>query len=227
MKIIACTRALNEERNIAHFCAGYDWADMVLVADGGSTDGTVEIANLFPNVWVREFAVRVPVGKGWMNPEPQHMNFTVEWAEEEGADWIIYDDADGWPNPALKRDARAILEGVKQPGVYLYRFYLWGQDEYFPKYNVNTSVWAWRPSVWHVRWEEATQFNFETHIHGLQSKKALHLEAPPYCLLHNFAPDEAAVQIKLERYAGWGFPQIHPLASIYAPPEALPEWVHA
>ncbi|GAH78398.1 unnamed protein product, partial [marine sediment metagenome] len=44
MKIMATTRTRNEEKNIARFVMSYQWADKVLIADGGSTDDTVKIA---------------------------------------------------------------------------------------------------------------------------------------------------------------------------------------
>ena len=225
-KIVATVRTLNEERNIAHFCAAYAWADAVLVADGGSEDRTVEIAGYFPHVLVRAFEERVETSDGsFMNPEPRHVNFLINWALEEEADWIIFDDADCWPNPALNRKARAILEGTDKPMVYLHRLYLWGQDEYFPKYNICTALWAWQPNEVDVFWEEKGLTNFESQVRGVDPERALHLEAPPYCCLHYFAPDEVEVQRKMARYEAWVYPQVHPLQSIYAPPEPLPEWV--
>lgn len=229
MKIVATVRTLNEARNIPHFCAAYDWADMVLVADGGSDDDTVSIAEHFPNVYIKEFTERIELEDGgWMNPEPAHINFLIEWAIDAGAQWIIFDDADCRPNPALKRDARGLMERTWEPAVYLHRLYLWGEDEYFPKYNVSTALWAWRPDKLAVSWDEHGVTNFfQGGMQGAHPDQALHLPAPPYCCLHHFAPDEATVQAKMERYAAWGHPQVHPLESIYAPPVALPEWVYA
>jgi len=227
VKIVATVRTLNEERNIADFCTAYDWADMVLVADGGSDDDTVKNAEYFPNVWIREFEKRIPINSppGFMNPEPSHMNFIVKWAEEEGADWIIYNDADERPNPALKRNAREILENTNNPSVFLYRFYMWGTEEYFPKYNTNTTLLAWRPAKLRLKWDDSVDTMFETKIIGLSPGEALHLESPPYCLLHYFATNEEHVQRRLKRYQSWGKNVHHPLHSIYAPPEPLPGWV--
>lgn len=229
MKIVAVTKTLNEERNIARFCAGYDWCDAVLVADGGSCDRTAEIARGFPNVQVRTFDVRVPVDgpEPFMNPEPAHLNFIIDWAVAEEADWVILDGADTWPNPALKRDARTLMQDTGQAAVHLHRLYLWGADRYFPKYNVSHALWAWRPALIDIHCEERGISCFEARMLGIDPARALLLAMPPYCCLHNFAPDEETVQHKLARYAAWGHPQVHPLHGIYAPPVPLPEWVYA
>lgn len=229
MKIVTVTKTLNEERNIAHFCAAYEWADMILIADGGSEDDTLEIAGHFPNVHTRDFDKRVDLPDGsFMNPEPEHLNFIIEWAIQENADWIILDGADCWPNPALERDARGILEKAREPAVHLHRLYLWGQDEYFPKYNRKRfALWAWRPGKLTIACEENGKTTcFDAPMLGIEPNRALNLPMPPYCCLHHFAPDEATVQFKMKRYAAWGHPQVHPLESIYAPARPLPGWVY-
>ncbi len=227
MKIIAVTKTLNEERNIASFCRGYDWADMILIADGGSIDGTVKIANRFPNAHTRDFGHRIDIQgapEGFMNPEPEHINFLIDWAIEEGADWIVLDGADCWPNPHLKREARRLFEETDRDAVHLHRLYIWGTDEYFPKYNGGGyALWAWRPDRLDIRCEENSDTCFDSQMVGIDLLRALIL-CPPFCLLHYFAPDEGAVQMKSRRYGAWGHPQVHPLDSIYAPPEPLPEW---
>ena len=88
MKIVATCRTLNEEKNIERFCMSYTWVDKVLIADGGSTDRTKEIANLFYNVEVRDFSERVERNGVWRNPHGKHINFLIDWAKEEGA-WIV------------------------------------------------------------------------------------------------------------------------------------------
>ena len=228
MKIIAVTKTLNEERNIDRFCRGYAWADLVLVADGGSTDATVALARRHANVRVREFTLRRPMPgtpEGFMNPEPQHLNFIIDWAIAEGADWIILDGADCWPNAVLKRDARRILEETVEPAVHLHRLYLWGTDEYFPKYNVSHALWAWRPADIDIRSAEDSDTSFDSPMLGIDVARARLLDPPCVCLHYCF-PDEAEVARKMARYAAWGHPMVHPLESIYAPPEPLPEWAH-
>lgn len=227
MKIIAVTKTLNEERNIANFCRGYDWADMVLIADGGSIDGTVEQASRFPNAHIRDFEYRVDMPgtpEGFMNPEPEHINFLIDWAIEDGADWIVLDGADCWPNPRLKREARRLLEDTDRAAAHLHRLYIWGADEYFPKYNGGGfALWAWKPGELGIRCEESSQTCFDSQMVGIDVSRAMIL-FPPFCCLHYFAPNEETIQRKLKRYEAWGHPQRHPLDSVYAPPEPLPEW---
>lgn len=222
MRIIAVTKSLNEERNIERFCLGYAWADAVLVGDGGSEDATVELAQQFVNTQVREFTERLPIADGFMNPEPAHLNFIIDWAIVEEADWIILDGTDCWPNKALQKAARKILESTDRPAIHLHRLYLWGTEHYFPKYNVSHALWAWRPAVIDIR-SAAGLTSFEAPMVGIDPDRALLLDPPLVCLHHCF-PDEAEVQRKMARYAMWGHPMVHPLASIYAPPEPLPEW---
>ena len=42
MKIVVCTRTLNELRHIESFIDGYSFADQIIVSDGGSLDCTVK-----------------------------------------------------------------------------------------------------------------------------------------------------------------------------------------
>ena len=93
MRIIVCIRTFNEEENIEKCCQAYPFADKILIADGGSTDGTVKIAKSFPNVKVRTYDVKVKCGGGiWRNPDGPHINFLLEWADEEKTDLIIKKD---------------------------------------------------------------------------------------------------------------------------------------
>lgn len=213
MKIVVITKSLNEERNIERFCRGYDFADAVLIADGGSTDKTIELAQQFGNVKVRDFPLKIEMPDdpiGFMNPEPQHINFCIDWAIEEGADWIGLDGCDCWPNPRLNREARNIISHAAEPMIFTVRLYIWGQDEFFTKMSRPVSLWFWQPAKVNIRNEEPegafTCFN--TKMLGIEGPR-LEL-APPLVLLHYFCPDEKTVQEKLSRYAAWGFPQVHP-----------------
>ena len=221
MKIVVIVRTLNEETNIAEFCDGHKWADQILIADGGSTDNTKGIAGLFDNVKVRDFEQRHYLPNGlFMNPEPAHINYLIDWANCEGTDWIVLDDADSWPTPALQRDARKLIESTYTDYVMLTRLYLWGEDQYLPKINEGGGpcLWAWRAEMG-IRWADGlTMFDTVAPIPNIG--RALILE-PPYADLHHFSRN---YETKRARYAAWGHPQQPIEGGIYWPPEPLPEW---
>jgi len=230
VKIVVITPVLNEEDNIVHFCQNYDFADAILVSDGGCTDETIALAKQFSNVKVREFKIRIPLPRdpvGFMNPEPHHYNFLVDWAEEEGYDWLILDGNDCWPNPLLRRDARRILEETKEPAIYLCRIYLWLNDQWFPRMSqYGTSNWAWRRGSITARCDEHNMTFFESAIPVVPKELARELVFP-YCCLHYNSLTEDRVKARMERYKAWRphIQPVHPLKSIYAPAESLPDWV--
>jgi len=223
MRIVTITKSLNEAHNIASFCTGYAWTDLILIADGGSTDETKEIAQCFTNVRVRDFEQRVLLPDGsFMNPEPAHVNFLIDWAVEEKATWIILDGCDCWPNSKLKQDARRLFEQATKDdrdGIMLYRLYLWDNCQYFPKINEpGQAIWAWRPDRVDCHIDENELTFFDAVMPGPARDRCLILDYPYVCL-HSFEPSKKAV-----RYESWGKPQTPIQDSIYWPPEPLPEW---
>jgi hypothetical protein len=227
MKIITVNKTLNEAANIERYCRWNDWADLILIADGGSIDETVALAGKFANVRVRPFEQRVTLPDGsFMNPEPAHFNFLIEWAESKNADWIVLTGGDEWPNKILYRDARSLFNAAElgnYHGITVHRLYLWGNDQYFPKINeAGPALWAWSPKRFKVRCDESGDTFFDSVMPGPDPEACLRLDFP-YVLMHYYAgPD--ITPAKLERYKAWGYPQVHPLESIYAPPVDLPEW---
>lgn len=231
MKVIACVTTRNEERNIVRFCQGYSWADQVLVADGGSDDGTVELAEA-EGAWVRTFARKVWFNADtWRNPVGPHVNFLIDWAREERADWIIFDDCDCSPNKLLKADGRIQLACALKPVVLAVRLYLWGEDHHFPRLaqplgagRWTPSLWAWRPDLIDIRALNKhpghVSFNTEFPADGRWAEIM-----PPYCLLHRPWPDEEEVQRKMAFREGMGQPFEHPL-KFGGALERLPEWAH-
>ena len=220
--MIVIVRTLNEAKNIERFCRGYDFADRILIADGGSTDATLELANQFGNVEIREFEERVEMPYGFMNPESRHFNFVLNWAKEYEPEWVIYDDCDSIPNKFLYRDAIELLAMAQHPVLHVRRLYLWLKDQYFPKMGRGASLWAWQPDKINIYGEDKKDYGVQ--IRGIPDETGRDELDFPYCLLHDFYPDDETVQYKMERYAAWGMPQEHPLEWRYAPPEPLPEW---
>ena len=224
--ILVIARCLNEERFIERFLGGYDWAQGILLADGGSTDRTLEIARCHPKVIIRHFDSQVALANGMtMNPENAHAQFLFNEAYRLRPDWIIYDDMDCVPNRRLRERARRIIVRSPHPEIHAYRLYLWMQTQYLPKMMAGQSLWAWKPSAVTISTAlEKDPFDMEyRHSQNWQSPR-LNLKLP-LCLLHDGWTDEARLQEKMARYAAWGRPQTHPL-DFYGPAEPLPEYAH-
>lgn len=224
--ILVIARCLNEERFLPRFLLGYDWADGILLADGGSTDDTLRIAAAHPKVEVLNFPGRenYPDGR-WMNPENAHAQFLFDHAEARHPDWIVYDDMDCVPNALLRARARTILESETLPQVNAYRLYLWLQRWHFPSMLVGKSLWAWKPSAMRITSDISQDpFNMEYKSSRGWQAPTRELELP-LCLLHDGWTDVERVDAKMARYASWGRPQIYPLQA-FGPAEPLPEYAH-
>lgn len=229
MRVIVLARTLNEEQNIARFCRCYAQADKILVADGGSTDRTVELAGQFENVEIRHFRERTQYpGSVIFNPETHHINFLIDWAvREQSPDWLVNDDVDCVPTAALHGDMFSLLAACSVPVVCAYRLYVWGSQFYLPKMSLyGQSLWAWRPGDQSdIRGDESLpeiEYGF-TGVPSRDSPKRVDLAAP-FCLLHYFAPSEAEYARKARRYAARGTPYKPIRETEYWPPEPLPTW---
>lgn len=232
MKIVIICRTRNEARNIARFCLAYSWADSILIADGGSTDNTLDIAQTFGNpqgglagpcVKVDLFTQKVWQNDQWRNPHGRHINFMIDWALREQADWIIFDDCDCVPTLALQADIRGILSDTDKKVCQLYRLYVWGSNRYFPDLNsAGQSLWGWRADV-PVRALEDNPWSHDI-IPCWTGDDVLNLESP-HCCLHYFCPDPATVERKLTFYRESGEqPEAkHPLEGCGSL-ALLPEW---
>lgn len=209
MNIVVAIRTYNEEKNIRQCCEAYQFADKILIADGGSQDNTVLLAKTYPKVSVREYLTKVRCANGiWRNPDGPHINFLLEWADEEGADWIIEQDCDQRPNKYLKQDARKIFEGATKDFIQVTQLFLWGKDHYFPDLSGESvgwmqGLWAWRAST-HLRVIDKMP-HFEFTLNGVNSidinKTGREQNIlPPYCFMHFGWQTEEQVNAHLEYY---------------------------
>lgn len=198
-KIVVCIRTLNEADMIDRCCQAYQFADMLLIADGGSTDDTVERAMEYPNVLCRPFLEKVECANGILrNPDYKHLNFLWDWAREEGADWIISQDCDQRPNFYLKKDARKILEETPKNFVLPVQVFLWHEIRYFPNMSrAGTGwmhgIWAHRASLGMVAIDKMPHYEFQINGKNVDPIKdgTAEIVDPPYCYMHHgWATDE-------------------------------------
>jgi len=202
MKCIAVVRTRNEELNIQRFLDCYQWCEEIIVADGGSTDKTLDIVRRYDNTRLYHFTEKVwsRDGKVWGNPICKHINFLIDRAIEHKADWIIFDDCDCVPNKLLQDSARSLLASTSYEIVMACCVYIYGKDKYFeglskPAGHWTPRLWAWRPSA-DVRARDVGDWNIEMKIPPIPALRLL----PPYGLLHYFYPTPEYMQRKLEFY---------------------------
>lgn len=200
MKIITIVRTLNEESNIKRFCESYLWVDKLIIADGGSTDKTIEIASTYKNVEIYNFLDIIKTGNFISNPRGKHINFLIDLAKKNNPDWIIFDDCDCVPTVTLQKEGRAILESCSESLVHAYRLYIYGYDKYAPELNIpGQSLWAWKSNV-DVQAIENNPLWFEMHI---PKESVLNLDYP-HSLLHYCWPSEEVIQMKRSYYGETG-----------------------
>lgn len=208
MKIVVCIRTLNEADMIDKCCQSWVFADRILIADGGSTDDTIERALEYPNVSVRPFTEKVECANGiWRNPDYKHLNFLWDWAREDNADWIISQDCDQRPNFYLKRDARKLLETTTKDYLMPVQIFLWHEIKYFP--NMSRAgmgwmhgIWAHRANVGMVATDKMPHYEFQVNGRNIDPTKdnTGELVDPPYCYMHHGWASDPKVDKMLTYY---------------------------
>ena len=237
-KIVTIVRTKNEERNIGKFCDAYQFCDSILVADGGSTDKTIEIAKSYPKVQVREFSERVQLANGhWRNPDYKHIQFLIDWAKyEEKADWIIFDDCDMRPNFLLRKYARQLLENCLSSSRFFLvtALYVWDRLYYFPNHSKPYDRINWVPSLWAFRTDfdlftldrfPHFEFSYDGH-HGIDLNDGPSSKVfPPFCRLHFTWETEEICNKHVGMYRDSGLiPNMDYPKGACGPIEELPEW---
>ena len=236
MKIITTVRTLNESTHIEKFCKSYsEFADQILVADGGSTDNTVLIAKEFPKVKVRPYWKKVKCEGGiWRNPDGPHIQFLIDWAIREGADWIVHQDCDQRPNKYLKEEIRKILSETDKDFIMVTQIFFWGIDMYLPKLSKARDdwmqgLWAWRANAGIKIIDKMPHYTFSLDgEHDLDLDKSgrdLRI-LPPKCFMHFGWPTEERVQAHIEYYRNSGLIEgmAHPL-QFGGAPSIIKDWM--
>ncbi len=221
VRIITIVRTRNEEKRIGLFCKQHDFSDLILVADGGSDDDTVKMAKVFKNVIVRRFEKEIKLDGGYVrNPDYEHINFLIEWANEEKADWIVMDDCDTNPNYLLREEAREIMEECPHDYVKAVQIFLWGKTQYFPLLSRSEIIAAWIPSLW--AWRASTQmmtFGEPPHYKFKKGGEEVDFDEkecfdllPPYCQIHAswINEEEANKHIEMYKLSGLVPNMLHP-----------------
>jgi glycosyltransferase involved in cell wall biosynthesis len=224
LRIVVAARCYNESKNIDRFMRGYDFADEIVISDGGSEDDSVSKLQKYPKVHLFHYEeYEVVNGQRW-NPDSGHMNFVINLAKTYNPDWIIFDDMDCVPNRELRKNARDVFDFCSEMPVYqinAFRLYLWGNNKFFPEMNKNfdenyKSLWAWNPKKVHIHAD--TEVRHGTLV-GLTTNWGLNI---PYCLLHkSWNPD--TIDKKIERYNALGLP-MNPLSTFAGEAMDLPDW---
>jgi hypothetical protein len=164
------------------------------VADGGSEDDTIELASKYPKVKIRNYPVKVACKNGILrNPDGPHIQFLVDWAREEGADWIVHQDCDQRPNKLLKEGIRDILAISNKDFIMVTQIFVWGKDTYFPAlsgglHHWMQGLWAWRMNAGIKIIDKMPHYEF-----GFSEDRPINFNnipdrcqkiLPPYCFLH-------------------------------------------
>ena len=235
MKIIATARSRNEERHIIDYCLAYQFADEILIADGGSTDKTVELALQYPKVKVKNYPIQVQLKDGsFRNPDGPHVQFLVDWATAEGGDWIIHQDVDQRPNSFLKRDARSILSTMEKDFLQVTQIFLWDKEFYFPDLSFQggswmQGLWAWRLSTGLKIIDKMPHYEFSLDgEHSLDINKTnRHLDIqPPYCFMHYGWQTEKETQEHVDYYDRTGLiPGMNRPLQFGGKPKFLENWM--
>lgn len=168
INIVVGTRCLNEQELLPVFLSNYPFADAIVIADGGSTDRSKDIATADQRVIWSDFKDRVQ-GKngGWRNPEGRHMNFLIDACESLNPDWLWITEVDAIPNLNLQRDAISILSEMDARKEGLLSTWLCyvspGSKEHYPDLMQGPGFTAWKPGA--GRAEDNIDYEGQGNLH--------------------------------------------------------------
>lgn len=225
MNIVVAVRCYNNAEYVHRFLRGYDFADQIVVSDGGSTDGSVELLQGKNKVKLIHFEETETLGGHTWNPDAPHMNYVLDAAKSLDPDWLIFDDFDCVPTLDLRTAARDIFMESENVQINAFRLYLWGEKQYFPLMNNYfdpnyTSLWAWRPKELNIRADMNLRHGT---LLGLATENIMRLQTP-FSLLHkSWHPN--TINDKINKYNAVGIEMSHP-TTFAGNPEKLPLWAY-
>lgn len=222
MNIIVVTRCLNGRDYIDRFMKGYDFADRIIISEGGSVDGSAELFQKYPKAEVVPFPIKEVINGHEWNPDALHIQAAIDEGLKYNPDWIILDDLDCAPNFLLRQEARLLLSQCDKPQVNAFRLYLWNDNRYFPSMNNYfdikfTSLWAWRPDEINITTDKDVKHG--TLVGLTDDHCNINI---PFCLLHK-SWDRKTITAKMKRYNEIGMEHHHPF-QFAGKPVHLPEW---
>lgn len=185
--LIPCkNERLNIERCIA---SARDWADEILVADSGSTDGTLEIVRRLGGCRIieREY-VNSANFKNWAIPQAKH-------------EWVLVVDADETLSPELAAEIRKTLAASPKHEAYRMR-----RDNYFLGHPIRHCDWN-TPQLTRLFRRDAGRYQ-ERRVHAdVEVSGSVGDLAGK--LLHYTAWDLADFVAKQNRYSSWAAEDLH------------------
>jgi len=231
MLISVGTRCLDEEELLPMFLANHQFADEIVIVDGGSTDRSKEIALADPKVRWIEFHEWVSGKRGGRrNPEGRHLNAVIDACK---GDWLWICEVDIMPSDALQAGIRDIMDSCTEPAIASFLYYLapWrpmgsprrpsgpGKYEHYPELILGVGLTCW-PKELGLRSDPAQDFQPAIDYHN----KPYTVPPLPCARIHLSWWTEERVAEKRAFYLDiYDTEQKHPDAQYKREP--LPEWL--
>lgn len=130
-KIIAAILTKNEAGHIRDCIKSVQWADMVIVEDSFSDDGTAEIAHQLKAKVFQSNFINFAVAR----------NTALQNAKSLGAEWIFFVDADERVTPELANEVQRVTQDEQIVGWWIPRYnIMWGHTMrgggWYPDYQL-------------------------------------------------------------------------------------------
>jgi glycosyltransferase involved in cell wall biosynthesis len=186
-KLTALIPCKDERRNIRPCIeAVRPIADEILIADSGSTDGTLDIVRDMGGCRIieREY-VNSANFKNWAIPQASH-------------EWILLIDADERVTPPLAAEVRNMLESppAEKDGYWI------GRINHYLGYRIDHCGWE-RDDVIRLFRRDKSRYH-KRWVHAEVDLPAERVGKLKHSLLHYTTWDSDQYLYKLNRYAGWG-----------------------